>query len=468
MLSLNRYVLSPVLVSGFFSFGLASCSPENKKFSQDVFKVPSPKIVRASGEISDVRSLDLAEKRNLDLHDSIDFGAGAPSKIEVISRCRTAGEEYRSRPKFRVHKIFLMQLLPPEILAVDLMQTPSECSIEFAIYNASGSNHIFKILNVNLTDSQPAQVRVERENMGSPTRPSRIVFGDLKDIRIRWTNQEPSVAQIICQDLFYRARPFSEVMNIADFDLRFHELYSRRPIGTLERHPIQKCRLVIRQNSKPVAISPLFELLLPRQPLQITSDMPLNTSAPKETAKTTKATDDFFQKRSSIVFAQFKIYNPEPARRWIRISKKAAKLNVEVFLTAHRREWLTIPYSLNWYHLSTADQQPTTEDKDSSTYLIEPHASLTVNATLMPKAKYVCFVRVSPYFHAAGIRIHAPQISPEIAEIDMSKNTIERLSLNFTAPLTISKYGEVHGNSELWLKKSALQNVTPSFPCEWH
>ena len=242
---MNKMVYS-LLAAGFVSgSGLVSCSKEIK--TQDVYRVPTPVIVR-EGETADIKSWDQRSEKILDLHDAFDVSAGKPEKITIESKCKVDGKNVTTKfVQEKPVRIYLFQLLPDSLLVQDKLD--SDCSFTLKMTNAIGSAMIFKMEASQIRENREGNVTLEQEDAGENKSRPRFVPRAKKSFRARFDNRAPALARVLCPNITTRALAFDHVIELSQFDYQ-----AAREANTRA----QTCRVVITQAGAPGGISPLF------------------------------------------------------------------------------------------------------------------------------------------------------------------------------------------------------------------
>ncbi|NJL24073.1 MAG: hypothetical protein HC902_02080, partial [Calothrix sp. SM1_5_4] len=245
-----------ILSAAVLICGPLSCMPERKTI-QDIYKVPTPHLVRAGGRV-DLKTWSLQKDKHLDLHDFFDASAARPAFLDIQSNCRADGRDSSSSVRIvGGSPVPVFRILPEEYLATDLNALRPQCSFEFHIFNDAGSRHIFSFTAFKISDTSEARARLTNNGRTPSTSRWRHLPERPEGIKLRYANQAAASARILCQDFSLDPLPFDAVLAMDHFD------FSGR--ASVER-PIQLCRAVIAAQGELVALSPLFEVVLPRRP----------------------------------------------------------------------------------------------------------------------------------------------------------------------------------------------------------
>src|SRR6185312_16415499 len=110
--------------------GLASCSSEKK--TVDVYQASPPQLRTISG----VLELDRQGPREVDLQDELDVGNANPAHFKVHSVCRVDASRIQADFEFQATQtVKILELVPEEMLFVDLNQKILDCTFEVNMYN---------------------------------------------------------------------------------------------------------------------------------------------------------------------------------------------------------------------------------------------------------------------------------------------------------------------------------------------
>lgn len=412
-----------------FISGLVSCAPENNR-AQETYRSATPKIIFADHQTpaSDLRAFEKLPTRSLDLQDEIDASEGYPARAQVRSVCRLSSADLQQKTDLSTGKFSVFQIIPEKLLAADLNQTPVECSFEIILFNAQNSRHIFQLANIFLTDKLEHPVHLTRNLMGQREKPFRIQNENLQEIRIRFENPEGEKVKIACDEVDFEERTFLRVQEFADFNLHaFHTRIGTEP-AVSRVHPLQKCRVLIKKQNRTIALSPQFELLLPRQPLAIQSQGSPRANEPSETAATTEPLLKFLRKNQPLILSQYTFHNSEPLGRWVRIPRKPAKTRLHFLFGNKKGQIYRMSYFMELLTYAVHDREPVFEDDQSRIYFIEGRSDLSVTAEIISPGQMRCAGRLYNLGSMMGMSVEIDPLET-VSEVDSGGKFLEALKL---------------------------------------
>ena len=249
-----------VLVSG-----LVSCSADKK--SRDVYHAPAP-VIRDGSRSQGLREFDTNAQREVDLQSTLDMAQARPSRFRVRSQCRAGQTSYSAEFEFAgLTEVALFQILPEDVLFLDLKTVHAECSFELNLYNAEGSNHIFNIASIPVVETRAPAVQLKNEASDTPAPDVLRLILRLEGLRFRYDNHATASSQVICADMVLPPLPFDQVDELAHIDLSAITRRLNRADDILQAKPQQTCRVAISSAGQRLAVSAPFVLLMPRAPL---------------------------------------------------------------------------------------------------------------------------------------------------------------------------------------------------------
>lgn len=253
-------VLTSAMSAAILLSGLTACDKSVKK-ELDVYNAPAPKIVR-DGKSEDFSVWSKAEDKQLDLQDSFDFKESGAAKVEITSTCRRETKSIEKSVTFDSPDfIKLYALIPDEILAQNF-DNLVDCSFILKLSNGAGSKHIFDVPSYVIKDQKSSEISIAigADQFTLSSQGLSIPKQGLKEAILYYGNRTQAVAQLICKDVTLPVLPFNEGINLTAFNQRRGILREGEEEFKLRKNPVQECRAVIRQDLKPVAISPLFKM----------------------------------------------------------------------------------------------------------------------------------------------------------------------------------------------------------------
>lgn len=399
------------LASGFcwivLIFGLVSCAKD--KTSRDHFHAPPPVI--HSQEVVDLKAWDNLKHKSLDLRDYFDVSETALSRLDVTSRCRH-GQVYDtgffqpnpSRP------ISVFQVLPRNLLLLNLTQESLDCSFEFVLFNQIGSRHVYHLSSSAIVDKAESPIILEdHRSEGAP-----LVINDRQwaNLKIRYLNERPVSAQILCEDIDLNALPFEKVVEISFFDIRrpqFHE--GQKPSSLIER-PFQTCRIAMLENGSLKDLSSLFKIQFTKPPLEAEISKILTPNRDQKLG---------LQFAKGLHLAQVKIVNPDKfGVRYLSVPKQGSESRLDMYwpyiLNNGQTVIATVDIQDSWFHLEPSAAEIVEDRADHWKIRIPAGQTVEFGLRLVPSRPRNCHPRwfqILPIDVAITGQVRLKEISAE-------------------------------------------------------
>jgi len=250
-----------VLVSG-----LVSCGPKEKK-TQDVYRAQAP-VIRQGGLSIGFKEWEQVAKKDLDLNDSIDARSARAAATEFTSSCRAGEQNYgRHIQVSGSPELKLFQLLPSEVLPIDLASMKVHCTVKVALTNDVGSKHIIPEIQAMLTDLRGASAALEMDGAVISQALPQFRVSKLGSRRARAADFSGQ-AQVICEDAASAPLVSQAVVALADFDYQKMHNHSQRQPAVLESKPVQRCRVQFLKDKIAAAMTTPFLLRFESPALQ--------------------------------------------------------------------------------------------------------------------------------------------------------------------------------------------------------
>jgi hypothetical protein len=442
-----------ILSAGVLAAGLVSCSKE-KKVIEDVYQAPAPEIVQGSGRM-DFQQWDARRQRTLSLTDTLDFSNSRPTDLTVSSKCKLGSEFIPFSKRFHApESIPLFQILPEEVLGHDL-KDGVECSFEFRLFNRAGSQHIFSLAALNVSESsEKPPVWIGRDSQ--PDEPGRLrVFAqNLNELKLRYQNTQAAAVTILCGDFHVATLPFEQVLGVDHFDFRVPLLWP----SIKSTEPAEICRAVVFERGEIAALSPLFEVVMPHKSFQIS----INQAYADWTMLTPNILNDlnaYNGQSQPLTLATFEIQNQESVPRYIQIDDTSAAASLDLWFSQDTNTtWDSLPgASVN---LVVSGGKSHGGTPPAVQYEIPPKGTLQLRVML--PARIACRnVQSRKYTYIRMLWAQVPAL-PGVREIDERGQDLGVLPM---PEIRTSIFGRDYG--------FPINEVTPSFyprasDCFWH
>jgi len=213
----------------------------------------------------------------------------------------------------------LFRLLPEELLYMDLSRHRPLCNFEIQLMNGVGSRHVFHISGLRLHDAHRATVKLV--GAYDSVVKNKYVVGQEDDIVVRYENTRPVTAQLRCHEVKFKPLVFDKVLSLFHFEFQRPESPTQADYSG-----VHACRLHIQGNEEIVAISEIFTVVVPRVPFWIQTREPYG--ADYTGSLKTRAEEHL---RAPLVLAEYRVTNPSPFSRRLRIGKNPRYVLVESF-----------------------------------------------------------------------------------------------------------------------------------------
>lgn len=407
----NTYLgyLCPLLV---LTAGLISCAPDSK--TKPIYVAPAPKILRANGSI-ELPNWDQSGRRELDIQDKIDVSAAHASKAQIATYCHSGGLTSQWRPEIlNPGVIEIYQTLPGEVLATDLKRQRTNCNFTLTLFNSEGSKHIYPLAYVELTDQRVPRAFVQRDGAPLPALGERLQLAQLNGVKLRDSGGGKGHAGLICSDGRSPLIPFESVTDFSNFDYDHFETYPNRIRGIFESKPLQMCRAVVIEKNLITAMTPLFELQLPRPGLRIkTLQLPFRTISIQ-----VEAVSALTQGRG-LHAGDYQIENPSAVPRILRISRRPSLVQVSFVDSGRPGETKSVirPFM---FLTPLAPPHLITVEKDSVLVTIPAQQSMRLSADIKAPPLRACSL------NAHVLTVDMPQMATleEITETGAVLNSV--------------------------------------------
>lgn len=408
-------------------FGLVSCGPNEKP--KDIYRLPSPLIIRAGPPESHIgfREFDMSSDHVLKLHDQIDISEKKPLKTIVTSRCQSSAGSFQQTREFKIDRLFLFQMVPQEVLLQNLIQAPVTCGFEVSAFNDSGSNHIFNLMNVVVTEQPATDIPIESKAFKTNEHLLRIKNRQSPEATIHYNHKTDVSMKVICEDLSFASILFNHIKNLADIDLRVFAINSNKSPVVADQRPLQKCRALILRDELPIAMSERFEVLLPRSPLALMEELPKVTASGTPQA--------VLKENQPVVLANHWLFNPGKQVRYLKITKEKSIGFIKTYFHIRKSHWGQNHMQKKWFSFQVSNGELIRRQKDADTYAIRPSGSIQVQTVVEPEAGLSCTIG---FIHrmALGATIQAPAM-PAVEEVDLEGHVLESIQLSPSPELTI-------------------------------
>jgi hypothetical protein len=387
--------------------GLVSCSADKKR--RDVYDAPPPTL-RRNSEIVALRDFEARVERTADLQDVLDFHAASPARIKVKAQCRAGEKTYSSGFSFAgVLELAVFQILPEEVLLVDLNGENVDCGLELALFNDVGSTHIFNLMSLRVRNEGAATVDVAHEVHVDAS--LKMTLPDMEDVRVRSSIQEPMIAQVACVDMTLPPLPFTQVLDLARFAFNQWNLRPDREPEVLQKFPVQTCKVLLLRNGIRAGISAAFQVILPPPslPAQKIFEAPQcgrDLSCPWQAQMASNGNE--------FILETWRINNSSATARTLRFPKTLYRLEYDSIgaspvgtkdsglVTSEGRMLILRPRS---------EAAVLSDDRGQTTLRLNPGQSVTVDLLLPRHVGYLC-----PRSRAFSIRLLEPLPILNIAE----------------------------------------------------
>lgn len=293
--------------------GLVSCAPDEKQ--KDKFVAPPPRIIRG-GQAIELQTWDRDANKNLDIQDLVDASAAHPASIDVVSRCRHGQRDMDHKIQKSGAQISVFQLLPAEILAGDLREKPVTCSFEMILRNGQGSKHIFNIAFAQIKDERDPTLIIGRVAQNPIRRRERLTLPTLEGLRVRADLLPQGQAHVLCQDFKTAEIQYQNTVQLGDLDFARLIVHPGKPANAGDVRPLQLCRAVVSEAGLPQAVSSIFELQLPRRPVEINA-----VSLPFRTPDSATPIARGFLGGQGAPVGDYRMTNVSAGTRWLKIPK---------------------------------------------------------------------------------------------------------------------------------------------------
>ncbi len=386
MLNVKRTL---ALAFSIAAFGLTSCSPD--KTHVDTFAAPTPEIIR-NGKASDVATFNVGNSKSVDLMDTLSFKNAKLSKVTIQSICKFKEQTLTSSFTFGGDSpLKFFQIVPESILAKRIIKNPIVCAFELGLYNSVGSNHIFTLQQVIITQTQDTEIGLQMstgEFLANTPNPDPIPVQKLSEIRLRSPYFASESIRPICETLKSSALAAGSVADLAAFNWSPDKsLHSDQELMTLESQPIQLCRLLVYQGAERKAISPIFSVRLKRKALSISiryerpAFCDLNEHSCNEHFAILKGGHPF-------LLTRWVVANPSRVPRYFRVTRELHVVKIDTIFK-NTKEAATFS-ARSFYKTSVIPRFPekTTRKKIKGEWLISLRPGRSVTLELVFKASY--------------------------------------------------------------------------------
>ena len=389
--------------------GPISCSPENKSAPASPFHPPLPKIEQGH-TTWDLHTWDERTIKELSPTDLLDVREARAARVEVQSVCQENGLSFSAKTKVNGDQpIPLFQVLPEELLLMDLGQKNIQCVIQVSLWNEARDRHNFD-WHGHLIGAPDANARLERQGRAVDERElGDLLPSRMGDFRLRFQEEERSLAHLACSDFSLPLLEFNHSLVLDEFDASAVQLRPGRPAISTELHTRQNCRIFIERKSdrRKLATSPRFVLNLSEPRLRF-SAMPIANENHLLTALREG-------KKSPLVRIQ--IHNPSLSPRRVRLTG-SENLATDLLIPFGDTSFLsseTIRQGLQCTGGTyiQSDVPPDNHDKTDSTWSLAAGQTLTLELSFRTR---------SGYYTNTGLRLKT-QLLP-LTELDMDNHVI--------------------------------------------
>lgn len=364
--------------------GLISCSPDSKSralraATSKPYQPPPPKIVNGEGVVVP-ESWGALNQMTLDLRDRLDFTESKADRMEVITRCDGSDFVRTSRPDPKT-PVLAADLLPDELLARRLAETPTLCNFDIQVFDKSNSRLVFTAVDVRVSDQSRPAVFWGRD--GESIHSSLLRVGELRGVRVRYDGSGD--ARLICRDVHFTRLPFNQVLEFDSFDLANPTSRDHRPEPVVRHFPNQICRVVIEKDEHIVAWTEIRDLRFPLAPVTISS---LNI-APKSVQVTSEA-----PLAGAFEVGVVSISNPEPTARHLRLREGAYPVLVRIYSERRGIKGKSTWSGNNWIRTQARADEVSSEN-GVTRLTVGAGASATLIFHLDPKLRLRCEDRLT-------------------------------------------------------------------------
>ncbi len=417
---------------------VSGCTPEKTEF--DYYNPPAPLVVRGT-QAQEFRAWDQDSNRGLDFHDAFDMSAAGAVKLSAVTHCRRGGVSFGNEigvpnPK----RVPIFQLVPQELLLVDLHAIPVSCDFKLILSNGTGSRHIFVVATTSVSDNGRADVAISSDSIA------------------RYPSWEAGKAAGICNDMTTPELEFRQAIQVSYFDFESPIPREGRTRENILERAAQICRIGIFESGRLVAVSKKFEKVLSRVPVQVRVDM----HAPTDVDRGNVATYDYFPFINGSLqkeLIRFSIVNPDSIPRRIAIPKARFTGNYEIFSNDSRTQPKPSRYlaTRDWLYYSVHESEDVKVKDAGENWIVTlngPNATVGISVFSAP-AHGRCW----------GTKLFGILISPSqpmaVSEVMEDGRLINSVSLNLQDKVVIGG-----GRDSSRAHMNTAESIPNSY-CEW-